>query len=151
MSRRIRPAVNPATSHSVITTKAQGCGWSLATSPADEDGTTEMALTRDAWQIIVAFRAGKACAAVIQYPSQSRPMSVLAIGRLSRYLRGDREQMSAFDCGQRVIVGDKAGTITDIVPDEDTKVRLVVSYDDGTSGDPFTTHVRAEEKAAVPQ
>ncbi|MBT2234987.1 hypothetical protein [Nonomuraea sp. NEAU-A123] len=99
MSRRTRPAVNPATSHSVITTKAQGCGWSLATSPADEDGTTEMILTRDAWRIIVAFRTGKACAAVVQYPGQSRPTSVLAIGRLRRYLRGDREQMSAFRRG----------------------------------------------------
>ncbi|MFC7107977.1 hypothetical protein ACFQQB_50845 [Nonomuraea rubra] len=68
---------------------------------------------------------------------------------MARFLRGNREQMGRFRIDQRVLVGVQAGTVKDIRPDDETKVRLIVRYDGGTTGDPFTTHVRAEVKAAV--
>jgi hypothetical protein len=76
-------------------------------------------------------------------------MSILSLAMMTRYLRGHREHMSAFRRGQRIIVGEKAGVVEDIIPDDETKVRLVVRYDDGTGGDPFTTHAHAEEEVAV--
>lgn len=148
MTRRTRPALNPITSHSVITTKARLCGWALAAGPAGGDGTTELTLTRDDWKIVVAFQGGTAFAAAIQYPGQSEPATILSLALMARYLRGHREQMSAFRRGQRIIVGEKAGVVEDIVPDDETKVRLVVRYDDGAGGDPFATHARAEDEMA---
>ncbi len=74
---------------------------------------------------------------------------MLSLEELTRYLRGNRAQMSAFHRGQRVVVGDKTGVVENIVPDDEVKVRLVVRYDDGSVGEPYTTHVRAEEEARV--
>ncbi|MGI5281743.1 hypothetical protein ACQEVF_59380 [Nonomuraea polychroma] len=148
MTRRTRPAVNPNTSHSVITAKAHLCGWDIKTSPA-ADETSELILTRDEWKIVVALRAGTAFAAAIQYPGRPNPSAVVGSDQMTRYLRGHREQMSAFRIGQRVIVGEQAGVVEDIIPDDEVKVRLVVHYDDGSAGEPYTTHVRAEEEVTV--
>ncbi|MFG3438408.1 hypothetical protein ACGF0J_14285 [Nonomuraea sp. NPDC047897] len=151
MTRRVRPAVNPNTSYSVITAKANMGGWAVTTGPSFADGVTELEFTRDDWKIYVGFQAGTAFAAAIQYPGQTNPASILSLGLLARYLRGNREQMSAFRRGQRVIVGEQAGTVQNIIPDDETKVRLVVHYDAGGVGEPYTTHVRAEETTAVQQ
>ncbi|GAA5046103.1 hypothetical protein HNP84_002486 [Thermocatellispora tengchongensis] len=149
MTRKPRPAVNPNTSHSLITAKAHLCGWAIATCPTYTEGVTELALTRDDWKIFVGFQAGTAFAAAILYPGQTHPAGILSLGLLTRYLRGNRKQMSAFRRGQRVIVGDQAGVVQDIIPDDEVKVRLIVVYDGGGVGEPYTTHVRAEEEAPV--
>lgn len=152
MTRKVRPAVvNPNTSHSVITAKANLGGWAVTTGPSFTDGVTELEFTRDDWKIFVGFQAGTAFAAAIQYPGQTHPAGVLSLGLLSRYLRGNREQMSAFRRGQRVLVGDQAGTVQDIMPEDEVNVRLVVHYDGGGVGEPYTTHARAEKTSAVPQ
>ncbi|MEV1170126.1 hypothetical protein [Nonomuraea sp. NPDC049784] len=150
MTRRVRPNVNPNTSYlvSVITTKAHLCGWDITSSPA-ADGTTELTLARDDWKIVVTFQGSTALAAAIQYPGRSNPSGLIGSEQLTRYLRGNREQMGAFRIDQRVIVGDQAGTVLDIIPDDETKVRLIVRYDGGTTGGPLTTHVRAEEEVTV--
>ncbi|MEV0821872.1 hypothetical protein [Nonomuraea rubra] len=149
MSRRTRPATNPNTSHSVITTKARVCGWAIEPGETSDDGTTELILTRDDWKIVVAFKGSTALAAALQYPGRSEPSELIGSEQLARFLRGNREQMGRFRIDQRVLVGVQAGTVKDIRPDDETKVRLIVRYDGGTTGDPFTTHVRAEGKAAV--
>ncbi|UBU16597.1 hypothetical protein [Nonomuraea gerenzanensis] len=149
MSRRTRPAINPNTSHSVITTKARVCGWAIEPGETSDDGTTELILTRDDWKIVVAFQGSTALAAALQYPGRSKPSELIGSEQLARFLRGNREQMGRFRIDQRVLVGVQAGTVKDIRPDDETKVRLIVRYDGGAMGDPFTTHVRAEGKAAV--
>ncbi|WP_214317120.1 hypothetical protein [Nonomuraea sediminis] len=149
MTRRVRPAVNPNTYRPAITTKADLGGWAIATSPTYEEGVTELTLTRDDWVIYVGFKGHTAFAAAVKYPGQTHPAGVLSLGLMARYLRGNREEMSAFRRGQRVIVGDQAGTVKDIIPDDETKVRLVVHYDRGRVGEPYTTHVRAEEEVTV--
>ncbi|MFI6497102.1 hypothetical protein [Nonomuraea typhae] len=148
MSKRIRPAVNPNTSHSVITTKARVCGWALEPGKTSDDGTMELILTRDDWKIVVAFQGGTALAAALQYPGRAKPSELIGSEQLARYLRGNREQMGRFRIDQRVIVGDQAGTVKDIRPDDETKVRLIVRYDGGTTGRPLTTHVHAEGETA---
>ncbi|MEU7891774.1 hypothetical protein AB0B45_02790 [Nonomuraea sp. NPDC049152] len=149
MTRKVRPAVNLNTYRPTIATKANLGGWAITTGPTYEEGVTELILTRDDWRIYVGFKGHTAFAAAIQYPGQTHPAGVLSLGLLSRYLRGDREQMKSFSRGQRVIVGDQAGTVQDIIPDDEVKVRLVIRYDGGGVGEPYTTHVRAEEEVAV--
>ncbi|NRQ31228.1 hypothetical protein HII36_05175 [Nonomuraea sp. NN258] len=148
MSKRARPAVNPITSHSVISMKARACGWAITTAPTG-GSSTELVLIRDDWKIVVAFQGSTALAAALQYPGQTAPAGMLPLAMVSVYLRGNREQMAAFRWGQRVIVGDRAGVVEDIVPDGEVKVRLVVRYDDGSVGSPFTTFVHAEDEVAV--
>ncbi|MEU1880905.1 hypothetical protein ABZ470_26660 [Streptosporangium sp. NPDC020072] len=128
----------------MITAKAQLRGWAVKTDQVGNDGTIELTLARDDWTIYVAIQVEKAFAAAIKRPGHSHP-AVLPLSSVSRYLQSHREQMAAFRCGQRVVVGDKPGVVEDIVPDE-TTVRLVVRYDDGSAGEPYTTHVRAEGK-----
>ncbi|MEV4472888.1 hypothetical protein [Nonomuraea sp. NPDC049504] len=147
MTRRIRPAANP-NNHSMITTKAHLCGWAITSGPASE-GTSELILTRDDWKIVVALKAGTVFAAAIQYPGRPNPSAVVGSDQMGRYLRGHRERMSAFRIGQRVVCGDRAGLVHDICPEDEVKVRLVVRYDDGSVGEPYTTHVHAEEEVTV--
>ncbi|GAA4946618.1 hypothetical protein GCM10023334_059490 [Nonomuraea thailandensis] len=124
------------------------CGWAIEPGATD-DGTTELILTRDDWKIVVAFQGSTALAAALQYPGRSKPSELIGSEQLASFLRGNREQMQAFRIDQRVIVGDQAGTVKDIRPDDETKVRLIVRYDSGTTGSPLTTHVRAEGEVAV--
>ncbi|GAA4600397.1 hypothetical protein GCM10023194_81520 [Planotetraspora phitsanulokensis] len=135
--------------HAIISTNAKLTGWTATADRSDDSNTYDLALTRDDWRIVVGFNGHDAFAAAVQYPGQASPAGVLPLGLLSIYLRGNREQMSAFRLGQRVVCGDKAGIVTDIVPVDDKIVRLVVSYDDGSTGEPYTTLVHAEAEVAA--
>ncbi|WP_433259238.1 hypothetical protein ACQPYK_49585 (plasmid) [Streptosporangium sp. CA-135522] len=148
MTRRIRPAANPNTSRSVIVTKAGLSGWAITTGATDAEGVTKLTLTRDNWTVIVTCQGQTASLAAIQYPGQSYLAGVLSLSMMFRYLCGDRASMSAFARGQRVVVGGRAGVVEDIIPNE-AKVRLVVRYDNGSLGEPYTTHVRAEKEVTA--
>ncbi|WP_424533719.1 hypothetical protein ACOZ38_25620 [Sphaerisporangium viridialbum] len=133
---------NPNTDRNLITTKAHLAGWRINAARPDADGVTELTFTRDDWQIVVACQQFTAFAAAITYPGQTQPAGVMSLGLLARYLRGNREQMSAVRRGERVLCGERVGIVQDIIPDDEVKVRLVLHYDDNTMGEPYTTHVQ---------
>ncbi|WP_433426204.1 hypothetical protein ACQP1V_42970 (plasmid) [Microtetraspora malaysiensis] len=132
----------------VIETKGRLCGWSVEYRREPE--CTALVFTRDDWELYVAYDGeGKAISASLTYPGSGYPCH-LSLGLVSRYLQGNRVQMSAYRRRQRIVCGDKAGVVQDIIPDDRFRVRLVVHYDDGGGvGEPYTTHVRAEEEVTV--
>ncbi|GLX06679.1 hypothetical protein [Microbispora sp. NBRC 16548] len=126
-----------------VEAKARLCGWTV--EHRREAECTALVLTRDGWELYIAYDQGKAFSASLTYPGSTYP-SVLSLGLVSRYLSGNRAQMSAVRRRQRIVCGGKAGVVEDIIPDDRYRVRLVVHYDDNSVGEPYTTFVRAEQE-----
>ncbi|MER6176669.1 hypothetical protein [Streptosporangium sp. NPDC001681] len=136
----------PPPSRTIIMTRALLGGWSVNTR-TNPDGSSTVMLSRDDWRIAVTFSGSIPTEVMIQRPGGSAPWE-LDVNDLSRYLRGHRNRMSAYRIGDRVVVGDRPGLVAAITPEDDLRVRLTVAYDDGTEGQPYTTHVQREGVAA---
>ncbi|MFI6889133.1 hypothetical protein [Streptosporangium canum] len=134
--------MSPTPDRTIAITKALLTGWSVNTR-TNPDRSTMLLLSRDGWRITVTFSGLTATDATLQRPNEDSPWE-LDVNNLSRYLRGHRQRMAAYQLGDRVIVGDRPGFVVDIVPQDELRVLLTVAYDDGSEGQPYTTHVQRE-------
>src|SRR5690606_3670499 len=108
-----------------------------------EDGA--LVLTRDDWSIRVLFDGPAPATAEIRKPGSSE-WQHLNRRDITTHVRGHRHQMTMFRLGDRVKVGDRYGTVTDMCVATPTAltsracpVRLDVLYVDGHSGTPYAT------------
>ncbi|MEV6157914.1 hypothetical protein AB0L53_47005 [Nonomuraea sp. NPDC052129] len=102
-------------------------------------------LTRDDWSIRVLFDGSAPAKAAIRKPG-SAEWQHLDRRAITTHVRGHRDQMTMFRLGDRVMVGPRYGTVTDIYVDTPTAltnracpVKLHVLYADGESGTPYAT------------
>jgi hypothetical protein len=100
-------------------------------------------LTRDDWSIRVLFDGSAPAKAVIRKPG-SAGWQHLDRRAITTHVRGHRDQMTMFRIGDRVKVGPRYGTVTDIYVETPTAltnracpVKLRVLYADGESGTPY--------------
>ena len=123
----------------VLRARAQLHGWTAITR--QQSTKSVIILGRDGWRIRVGFTGTAPTWASIRKPGQ-RGYDHLDRRQINSFVRGDRAQMSTFQLGQRVLVGKRAGRVTDIFPNGGGQIRLAVTYDDGHKGEPFTTFTR---------
>ncbi|WP_440063904.1 hypothetical protein [Streptosporangium sp. OZ121] len=131
----------------IMTTKAGLTGWTVTSEPSYGDGLTHLVFTRDDWEMTVSFDSQAPRYATIKQPG-SNSIGALSVTMVDQYLRGNRQRMSEFPAGTRVVCGGRPGTVGHIRPTQDGDVRVLVRYDDRTVGEPSTTHLQLEGAAA---
>ncbi|MEV1167436.1 hypothetical protein [Nonomuraea sp. NPDC049784] len=114
-----------------------------------------LVLERDGWTIRVLFNGTAPAKAVVRAPG-SPGWRHLNRRDITTHVRGHRDQMAVFRVGDRVKVGVRYGTVTDIYVETPTAltsracpVRLMVAYTDEDFGSPYVTSaLRLRETAA---
>ncbi|MFI7706531.1 hypothetical protein [Nonomuraea sp. NPDC049480] len=117
--------------------------WQVGAAPYD--GGHALVMVRDDWEIKVAFVGAAPIKAAIRKPGLEA-WHHLDRRAITTHVRGHRDQMSMFRIGDRVKVGTRYGTVTDIFVETPTAltsracpVRLLVAYGEGDHGTPYVT------------
>lgn len=133
--------MNPHT----LQARAHLAGWAISIAPYDGGRGRAVVLSRDGWQLKVAFVGAAPVRAAIRKPGLDG-WQHLDRRDITTHVRGHRDQMAAYRVGDQVIVGPRVGTVTDMYVETPTAgtsracpVRLVVAYVDGGEATPYVT------------